>query len=134
MVFFVIFVFFFFSVPSACIYSASGLKNSPRHSALYATQSEFYSCLVGAYYKKRYGVNGVGKQPVIRFLDWMGLERLIAVLLEDDETKNTATIHETFEDEESLEDLELSPEEQIFVAKALHVAGMQFGWISKVLG
>jgi len=110
---------------------ASGLANSPRHSALYAQQSEFYACLVGAYYKQRYKKK-VGEQQAVRFLDYMGLERVIDTLLEEDE-KDTATIDECFEDEESLEELDLTPGEQTFVARALSVAGLKFGWISKAM-
>ena len=110
---------------------ASGLANSPRHSALYAQQSEFYACLVGAYYKKEYKKK-VGEEQAVRFLDYMGLERVIDTLLEEDE-KDTATIDECFEDEESLEELDLTPGEQTFVARALSVAGLKFGWISKAM-
>ena len=111
---------------------ASGLQNSPRHSALYASQSEFYACLVGAYYKNKYGKKA-GKEQVVRFLDYMGLERIIDELLEDDE-KESATIVDTFEDEECVAELELSNEEQRFVAKALNVAGVSFDWMKEVLG
>jgi hypothetical protein len=111
---------------------ASGLANSPRHSALFAQQAEFYACLVGAYYKQRYKTK-VGDQMVVRFLDYMGLERVIDALLEEDE-KDTATIEETFDDEDTMSELDLTPGEQLFVARALSVAGMKFKWISKVLG
>lgn len=110
---------------------AMGLQNSPRHSALFAQQSEFYACLVGAYYKKRYGVSCMD-QKVVRFLDYMGLERVIDDLLEEDD-KESATIRETFEDEECISELELSNEEQCFVARALAVAGMKFEWMENVL-
>ena len=36
--------------------------------------------------------------------------------------------------EEIMSELELSREEQVFVARALHVAGVKFGWLTKVLG
>jgi serine/threonine protein kinase len=110
-----------------------GLRNSPRHSALFAPQSEFYSCLVGAYYKKKYK-SKVGEQQAVRFLDYMGLDRVVEVLLEDEDERETASIQETFEDEEIMSELELSREEQVFVARALHVAGVKFGWLTKVLG
>jgi len=109
-----------------------GLLNSPRHSALYATQSDFYACLVGAYYKSQYK-NKVGEQLAVRFLDYMGLDRIIEELLEDD-LKDTETIANAFNDEECLEDLDLSEAEQVFVAKALQVAGVRFNWMTKVLG
>jgi serine/threonine protein kinase len=109
-----------------------GLLNSPRHSALYATQSEFYASLVGAYYKSQYK-NKVGEQLAVRFLDYMGLDRIIEELLEDD-LKDTETIANAFNDEECLEDLDLSEAEQVFVAKALQVAGVRFNWMTKVLG
>ena len=53
-------------------------------------------------------------------------------LLEEDD-KESATIRETFEDEECISELELSDEEQCFVARALAVAGMKFEWMENVL-
>jgi hypothetical protein len=44
------------------------------------------------------------------------------------------TIANAFNDEECLEDLDLSEAEQVFVAKALQVAGVRFNWMTKVLG